>query len=321
LTAKRSESTAQPREDAVFGTRDVTEGREPSRGTNLQPPKLPGVAHHYVNVNGVRLHYAEAGSGDPVVLLHGWPQHWWMWRELIGPLAEHYRVICPDFRGFGWSDAPASDYGVSRLTEDVLGVLDHLGIDRARVVGHDVGLGVGYWMCLFHTRRVERYVAMSAWHLWAASDLRLGTMLRPWHMALLASPLGAFAVRRLGMPERALRRWRRLGSFSTEEIEIYLGPLRRPGAAKATAKRYRRGLAEVMWFSRHYKRLRVNVPTLHLVGEKDPTIDVRENEFLHTHAADLLFETVPGAGHFLPEERPDWIRERLLEFFEARRPA
>jgi pimeloyl-ACP methyl ester carboxylesterase len=281
------------------------------------PPEVSGVVHHYVNVNGIRLHYAEAGSGDPVILLHGWPQHWWMWRDLIGPLAEHYRVICPDFRGFGWSDIPASGYSVSRLTEDVLGLLDHLGIERTRVVGHDVGLGVGYWMCLFHTSRVERYVAMSAWHIWAASDLRMRAFLRPWHMALLASPLGAFAVRRLGMPERALRRWRRLGSFSADEIEVYLDPLRRLHAASATAKRYRRQVAEVMWFSRRYKRLRVDVPTLHLVGEKDPIIEVRESEFLRTHANDLLFEVVPRAGHFLPEERPDWVRERLLEYLAA----
>jgi pimeloyl-ACP methyl ester carboxylesterase len=281
------------------------------------PPQVPGVIHQYIDVNGVRLHYAEAGSGNPVVLLHGWPEHWWMWRELIGPLAERYRVICPDFRGFGWSGIPPTGYDVSTLTEDVVGLLDHLGIERTRVVGHDVGLGVGYWMCLFHRSRVERYVAMSAWHIWAASGLRGRAFLRPWHIALLASPLGTSAVRRLRMPERALQKWRQLGSFSPEEIEIYLAPLRRPDAASATAKRYRRLLAELMWFSRRYKQLRIDVPTLHLVGEKDPIIEVRENEFLRTHADDLVFEIVPHAGHFLAEERPDWIRARLLAFLQS----
>src|SRR3712207_8699698 len=70
-------------------------------------PTLPGVAgveHRYENVNGIRMHYAEAGEGEPVVLQHGWPQHWWMWRDYIGPLAERFRVICPDLRGHGWSD-------------------------------------------------------------------------------------------------------------------------------------------------------------------------------------------------------------------------
>jgi pimeloyl-ACP methyl ester carboxylesterase len=183
------------------------------------------------------------------------------------------------------------------------------------VVGHDVGLAVGYWMSLFHAPRVERYVAMSAWHPWeAASGLHVRAFLRSWHMVLLSSPLGTLAVGRLGMPERALRTWRWSGSFSAREIEIYAGPLKRPKAATATVKRYRQTLAELLWFTRRYKRLRLGVPTLHLVGEKDPIIDVYEHEFLRTHADDLVFELVPDAGHFLVEERPDWIRERLLEY-------
>jgi pimeloyl-ACP methyl ester carboxylesterase len=283
--------------------------------TDVPLPGVPGVTHTYVDVDGVRLHYAEAGSGDPVVLLHGWPQHWWMWRDLIGPLSESYRVICPDFRGFGWSDVPARGYGVARLTEDILGLLDHLGIEQARVIGHDVGLAVGYWMSLFHAPRVERYVAMSAWHPWeAASGLHVRAFLRSWHMVLLSSPLGTLAVGRLGMPERALRTWRWSGSFSAREIEIYAGPLKRPKAAKATVKRYRQTLAELLWFTRRYKRLRLGVPTLHLVGEKDPIIEVYEHEFLRTHADDLVFELVPDAGHFLVEERPDWVRERVLQY-------
>jgi pimeloyl-ACP methyl ester carboxylesterase len=251
------------------------------------------------------------------VLLHGWPQHWWMWRDLIGPLAQEHRVICPDFRGFGWSDVPPRGYEVSQLTDDVVGLLDHLGIDTARVVGHDVGLGVGYWMCLFHPARVERYVAMSAWHLWAASGLHVRALLRPWHMLVLSSPLGALAVRRLGMPERALRTWRWSGSFSAEEIETYVDPLKRRESAKATVQRYRRQLAELLWFTRRYKRLHLSVPTLHLVGEMDPIIEAHENEFLRTHADDLAFELVPDAGHFLVEERPDWVRARVLEYLAS----
>src|ERR671916_187124 len=69
-------------------------------------PNVDGVEHRYIEARGLRFHVAEAGAGEPVVLLHGWPQHWYEWREVIGPLAAHYRVICPDLRGFGWSEAP-----------------------------------------------------------------------------------------------------------------------------------------------------------------------------------------------------------------------
>ena len=242
-----------------------------------------------------------------------------MWRDLIGPLAEHYRVICPDFRGLGWSDAPPSGYSLSRQTADLIGLLDELGLERVRVVGHDWGLVVSFWMCLHHPERLEQHIGMAGPHIWAASGTPPRAYMRPWHILLLASPLGQLAVRRFGLPEHALRTWRHLGSFTPDEMEIYLAPFRRPGAAKATAQRYWHLVGDLLWFLRHYRRLRVSVPTLHLVGENDPIIETRPNRYLQTHADDFIYETVPEAGHFFVEERPDWVRARLLEYFAADR--
>ena len=69
-------------------------------------PEVEGVQHRFIEAGGLRMHVAEAGQGDPLVLLHGWPQHWYEWRHQIPVLSQHYRVICPDLRGLGWSDAP-----------------------------------------------------------------------------------------------------------------------------------------------------------------------------------------------------------------------
>ncbi len=87
-------------------------------------PEVEGVEHRWATVNGFRMHYAEAGEGEPAILQHGWPQHWWAWRHQIGPLAERYRVIVPDLRGYGWSDAPRSGYEKARLAADVLALMD-----------------------------------------------------------------------------------------------------------------------------------------------------------------------------------------------------
>ena len=100
-------------------------------------PHVPGVRHRLVTVRGVRLHVAEAGTGDPVVLLHGFPQHWYAWRHVIPLLAGQYRLICPDWRGFGWSEASPRGYDTASRAADVLALMDALGLRRVRLVGHD----------------------------------------------------------------------------------------------------------------------------------------------------------------------------------------
>ncbi|MGB0097898.1 MAG: alpha/beta fold hydrolase [Solirubrobacteraceae bacterium] len=90
------------------------------------PPPLPGVQHRSVNAGGLRTHVALAGPEDapPILLVHGWPQNWWAWRQVIPPLAEHFRVIAPDLRGHGWTEAPQSGYEKEQLASDLVAVLD-----------------------------------------------------------------------------------------------------------------------------------------------------------------------------------------------------
>ncbi len=106
-----------------------------------QPPPLHGVVHTDVRVDRNRWHVAVAGDPEapPLLLLHGWPQHWWMWRRVIGPLAADFRVYAPDLRGFGWSDAPAGNYSKMGLAHDVERLLDVLEIDRCVVGGARLG--------------------------------------------------------------------------------------------------------------------------------------------------------------------------------------
>jgi len=87
-------------------------------------PPVAGVTHRYVNAGGVTLHVAEAGEGPPLLLLHGWPQHWWCWRHLIPRLAPQYRILAPDLRGWGFSDAPPGDYAKATLAADIVALLD-----------------------------------------------------------------------------------------------------------------------------------------------------------------------------------------------------
>src|SRR4051794_9991824 len=109
------------------------------------PPDAPGVTHDWVDAGGLRTHVALAGPEDapPLMLVHGWPQNWWAWREVIARTKDRYRVIAPDLRGHGWTDAPRDGYGKDQLATDLLALLDAMGLERVTWVGHDWGAFTG----------------------------------------------------------------------------------------------------------------------------------------------------------------------------------
>jgi pimeloyl-ACP methyl ester carboxylesterase len=282
-------------------------------------PQLDGVEHHSATVNGVRLHYAEAGEpgGEPVMLQNGWPQHWWMWRHLIGPLAEHgFRVIVPDLRGHGWSEKPVGDYRKTAFMQDVLALLDHLEIERVRYVGHDWGAYAGMLAALRHPERIERFVCLALPHPWPRRRNPLKAVSSGWYQLVLASPgVGKLAISRLGMPGLMLQKGRGIGSYTDEELEIYTSVLREKDASAASVRVYRHFLRYEMveFVSGAFKEERLTVPTLWIVGDQDPVAAGNDDGY-RDHSDDMTLEEVPGAGHFLPEEVPDLIRERVLGF-------
>jgi pimeloyl-ACP methyl ester carboxylesterase len=277
-------------------------------------PEVAGVRHDHARIDGLRIHYAEAGRGEPLLLVHGWPQHWWCWRHLIGPLSHRHRVICPDLRGMGWSETSQSGYTWARMGADLVELLDQLGIDQARLVGHDWGLVVGYRACFAWPERFSRFVALGGIHLWSLEGGGLGLWLAPWHVYLIAL-LGDLASMRLGVTERCLRVWRHAGEFTPLEMETYMAVMRLPGPRRAT-RHFDRNvvLAEIPHFARHYRRYRLTVPTLHLNGEHDPLFPGGLPDSYRRYADDMTLEVVPDCGHFIAEERPDWLLQRLEGF-------
>ena len=281
----------------------------------LPLPDLPGVEHHWIQANGLRIHFAEAGEGEPVVLQHGWPQHWWMWRDLIGPLAEHFRVIVPDLRGHGWSDKPRSSYLKTELLDDALDLLDALGLDRVRWVGHDWGAYVGMLAALRRPERIERLVALSIPHPWQKRPMDPKVLLNGVYQLIVGGPLGKQAMQRLNFAHVILTRGRSLGEFSDEELDTYEQVMREPEAAEATVHLYRSFLLHELppWANGDFKQERLTVPTLWMVGDKDPLAKTADSGY-REHADDMTLERVPGAAHFLPEELPQTVRDRVLSF-------
>ncbi len=283
-------------------------------------PELEGVEHRFVDVRGARLHVAEMGQGPPVVLLHGWPQHWWTWRLLMPLLADRHRVLAPDLRGFGWSEATRRGYRKEELADDVAGVLDALQIDRASLVGHDWGGVVGFLVCLNHSDRVERYVPMNTGHVWPTLSLKgvpkqLGAMT---YQGLLASPL---LGRRINASPRIVGKVVNAITAQTDAVmpqyaEQFAPRFADPARARAASQVYRTfQLYEYpRWVRGLYADRRLTTPTLWLHGLSDPFFKPGMFKDIVDHADDVRIEYLPDCGHFPQEEQPALVAEHLRAF-------
>lgn len=273
-------------------------------------PRLDGISHHDIHANGVRLHVAESGTGAPVLFLHGFPQHWYAWRRVTALLPD-CRLICPDLRGAGWSDAPRTGYSVTALAHDVIALIDAMGLDQVVLVGHDWGAKVGFRLCAIAPDRFSGFVALNTLHPWLGRAPLALHAWRQWHTALIEYPvIGAWVLRRTGIVPYLLRRW--VGTtmrWSDEDLAGYAERF-------TSAERARAGQALHWQFVRHEiprmlrgaeRRPTLTVPTTLLFGRADPTLSPDRLTVAERHVAQLRVELIDGAGHHLPEERPELV--------------
>jgi pimeloyl-ACP methyl ester carboxylesterase len=285
-------------------------------------PRLDGVEHRFIDLPGLRMHVAEAGSGEPVLLLHGFPQHWWEWRKVIPGLAEHYRVICPDLRGAGWTDAPPTGYTRDQLLADVVALMDALKLDRVHLIAHDWAAIVGFQFCLSHPGRVQNYLCLAIPHPYIRFHPRFLTALRhAWYQLVIAPPVvGPHYLGKGGqrLPRYLFRHFSSdQGSWSETDIELFVAKLREPARARAGSALYRsfimRELPRVLRGA--YRRTRLTTPTRVLIGADDPVIRPEILGGYEDYTDDMTVEIVDDASHFIADERPDVVLKRALELF------
>jgi pimeloyl-ACP methyl ester carboxylesterase len=285
-------------------------------------PTVDGVTHSWVEAQGLRFHVAEAGAGDdPVLLLHGWPQHWYEWRHLMPALADRHRVLAMDLRGFGWSDAPRDGYEKESLASDVLAVLDELGLERVKLVGHDWGGWVSFLLCLRAPERFDRYLALNIPPPWIQMRKALPHSWRLLYQAFVLAPgIGYLAHRRKRFVRMALRAGGADPRFWDERaLSVFADNLAEPSRARAAVQMYRVfNLRELVPVLRgRYADKRLTVPTRMLFGTDDAAIHPDLLAGYEAHADDMEIELVPGCGHFIADERPNLVAERALAFFDG----
>ncbi|MFN8163073.1 MAG: alpha/beta hydrolase [Solirubrobacterales bacterium] len=284
------------------------------------PPSVEGVSHRQVRARGIDFHVAEAGSGDDVVLcLHGWPQHWYEWRHLMPALADRHRVLALDLRGFGWSDAPRDGYEKEDMATDVLAVLDELGLERVKLVGHDWGGWIGFLLCLRAPRRFERYLALNILTPWLNLRAAAPEAWRFWYQWMILAPGLGYRLHRGGelVPKVLVGGSSVREAWDEKTLRAFADNLAEPARARAAVQMYRVfNLREVLPIIRgRYEGQRLTVPTRLLFGVDDAALRPQLLAGYQHHADDMEVELVPGCGHFIADEMPDLVAQRAREFF------
>jgi pimeloyl-ACP methyl ester carboxylesterase len=285
-------------------------------------PRVAGAKHRWVEVRGARLHIAEFGYGRPVVLLHGFPQHWFAWRRLVPLLAEEYRLICVDLRGFGWSEETRRGYDTDGLGADVLALLDALHLPEVGLVGHDWGAQVGFRLCLAAPARFSAFLALNMVHPWPLHRRTLRNVWRMWFTAFIEYPvLGRWVLRHWPAFTRFLLRHGVAdpSTWPAADIEEFTAATRVSArAGQAMFWQYVLRDIPALLLGTH-RRQRLTVPTLIMGGARDRVIPPDLLPGGERYADSLAVRVVPDAGHHLHEERPEAVADAFREMFASRR--
>jgi pimeloyl-ACP methyl ester carboxylesterase len=287
------------------------------------------ITHGYAAVNGIRLHYAESGSGDHlVILLHGFPEFWYAWQKQLIALSEKFHVVAPDMRGYNLSDKPprVEDYRIDKLVADVIGLIDYFGAKQAAIVGHDWGAGVAWAIAQKHPERVSKLAVLqvplqAAWR----ANLTLKQFMRSWYMFFFQIPrLPEWLMARQNF--RAIERpfqekVGRKNSFTQQDVERYKEAARQPGALTSAVNYYRANLFDRLLVRKRTNDKqgegRIRVPTLFIYGEQDFAIIPATVRGLEKYIdADYREVRIPDSGHWVQNEAPEEVNAALLEFLK-----
>lgn len=285
-------------------------------------PAVDGVTHtEHALPTGVRVHLAHAGPADaPAVLcLHGWPQHWWVWRRVIPLLSDSYRLLCPDMRGFGWSSWPADgDFRKARLAEDAIALLDVLELDRVHVLGHDWGAWTGILLAIDSPQRLRSLLATGIVHPWQPTGRAARNIWRMAYQLPLATPgLSQRLQRSQAFMERMMKSgWGERSTWDDAAPAVYASTLSQPHSANAGNRLYRQFVLQELGPSvaGRFKGRRVGVPARLVVGSREPLGPALAEGF-ERHGDDAATEQLEGCGHFVPEERPAEVAARARALF------
>ncbi|HEX7926188.1 MAG TPA: alpha/beta hydrolase [bacterium] len=281
----------------------------------------PAITHHSARVNGVRLHYALAGSGKPLYLLHGYPQTWYCWRKVVPLLAPHFQLVMPDLRGYGDSDKPLDGYDKRTMARDIRELARHLGDARFALAGHDRGARVAHRYALDHGDTltgvcVVDIIPTKTFFDHIDAKKALGT----WHWLFL--PQVDLAERLISAdPEAVLRHFHRAWAgtptaIEEEAFQEYLRCFRMAGTIRATCADYRAGAGIDLEHDAADADKRIEAPLLAVWAGKYRVADNFDVLAVwREKARQVEGKPIMDSGHFIAEESPEALAAELIRFF------
>ncbi|AMO63110.1 alpha/beta hydrolase [Mycolicibacterium phlei] len=280
------------------------------------PPTIDGARRSYIDARGVHFHVTEAGSPDgrPVVALHGWPQHHWVYRDLLADPPEGLRIIAPDLPGYGWSGPPPHRWAKDDVAADVLALMDAMGLERVLLIGHDWGAFVGYRMILTAPERFDGFLALNMAHPWVPPTVLLPHMWRFWYQVPMAT-IGGWLQRRTKFVRRVFHR---ASALDGRTAWVYASRFRDPVVARAARDTYRTFLVRELAAGGRTPAPRATVPIRCVFGVGDTALHPSLASAETARADDYTVELVE-ASHFIVDERPDKVRAALIALAEETR--
>ncbi|SKC83538.1 Pimeloyl-ACP methyl ester carboxylesterase [Burkholderia sp. CF099] len=275
--------------------------------------------HHTLRINGMKMHYVTAGEGEPLVLLHGWPQTWYEWNHVIPLLARKYRLIVPDLRGAGDTGRPVSGYDKRTMANDIIALLDHLGIPDFFLAGHDFGGAVSYALAAQHRARVRALAIVEM--VLPGFGYEEAMKMTPdggglWHFTFhMADNVAEMLLE--GREREYLSFFYREYSYNpdavdTRALEEYVQRYSAPGAMRATMGYYRTIFTDAA-DNRAWAQEKLTMPVLAIAGEASLGDITRQS--VSCVAERVTARIVPMSGHWLPEEQPEVLAREFEQFF------
>ena len=288
----------------------------------MSESKTAEIEFDFAQVGGIKLHYAKAGEGEKLILLlHGFPEFWYSWRHQLTDLSDEYTVVAPDMRGYNLSDRPkdVSEYEIDKLSDDIAGLIQYFGHEKAAVFGHDWGAGIAWAVAGRYPEKVSKLACLQV----PPPSIRkknqtLKQFFASWYMFFFQLPrLPEWMLTRNDYQKLAVAlktTTAQKGVFSTEDVEKYKKAWSEPGAITAALNYYRANIIKRM-FGKGPKPEKIKVPTLFIYGEQDQAVLPQTVEgvgdFINAEYTELR---IPEAAHWVQNEAREQVTDALRKF-------